>query len=39
VLPNPRLWSPARPDAYIAERADSIEARLDRAQGDFACLR
>lgn len=28
VLPNPREWSPARPTAYIAERAASIRERM-----------
>ncbi|HKT20056.1 MAG TPA: monofunctional biosynthetic peptidoglycan transglycosylase [Stellaceae bacterium] len=28
VLPNPRRWSPAHPDAYIEERAATIEARM-----------
>ncbi|HVA12546.1 MAG TPA: monofunctional biosynthetic peptidoglycan transglycosylase [Stellaceae bacterium] len=28
VLPNPRRWSPARPDAYIAARAATIRARM-----------
>jgi monofunctional biosynthetic peptidoglycan transglycosylase len=28
VLPNPRRWSPAHPDAYIDERAATIRARM-----------
>jgi monofunctional biosynthetic peptidoglycan transglycosylase len=28
VLPNPRRWSPAKPTAYIAGRAGTIQARM-----------
>jgi len=28
VLPNPRRWSPAHPDAYIEDRAATIRARM-----------
>ena len=28
VLPNPREWSPAKPSAYIRERARTIRARM-----------
>lgn len=27
VLPNPRVWSPAKPSSYISSRASSIQAR------------
>jgi monofunctional biosynthetic peptidoglycan transglycosylase len=39
VLPNPRHWSPAPPDRYIASRASVIEARMGRIEGYFECLR
>lgn len=39
VLPNPRRWSPARPDRYIAERARVIERRMGQLRGYYACLR
>jgi monofunctional biosynthetic peptidoglycan transglycosylase len=28
VLPNPRAWSPARPTAYIARRAATLQRRM-----------
>ena len=31
VLPNPRAWSPAKPSAYVRERARIIRARMDAA--------
>ncbi len=31
VLPNPRVWSPAKPSAYIRERARTIRARMPDA--------
>lgn len=30
VLPNPRLWSPRHPTAYIADRARIVERRMDQ---------
>ncbi len=30
VLPNPRIWSPRDPTAYIADRARIIERRMDQ---------
>lgn len=39
VLPNPRRWSPARPDSYIAERADIIAGRIDKLEGESRCVR
>ncbi len=39
VLPNPRRWSPARPTRYIAERADTIAARIPKLEGYYDCLR
>ena len=38
VLPNPRHWSPANPTRYIAERAATIGARIDRLNGFYQCL-
>jgi monofunctional biosynthetic peptidoglycan transglycosylase len=38
VLPNPRLWSPSRPDLYIVGRASTIADRVGRYQSDFSCL-
>jgi monofunctional biosynthetic peptidoglycan transglycosylase len=31
VLPNPREWSPAKPSAYVRERARTIRARMAEA--------
>jgi monofunctional biosynthetic peptidoglycan transglycosylase len=31
VLPNPRVWSPVKPSAYIRERARTIRARMPDA--------
>ena len=31
VLPNPRVWSPAKPSAYVRERARLIRARMGDA--------
>jgi monofunctional biosynthetic peptidoglycan transglycosylase len=31
VLPNPREWSPAKPSAYVRERAQIIRARMPDA--------
>jgi monofunctional glycosyltransferase len=39
VLPNPRRWSPAHPDRYIARRAGVIEHRIGQLRGYFDCLR
>ena len=39
VLPNPRRWSPARPTAYIAERAAAIAGRIPKLAGYYDCLR
>jgi len=39
VLPSPRRWSPGRPTAYIAERADTIAERIGQLDGYFDCLR
>ncbi len=38
VLPNPRRWSPATPTRYIAERAASIGARIDKLNGLYYCV-
>jgi len=39
VLPNPRRWSPQRPTPYIAARAGTIAARIDKLEGLLGCLR
>jgi monofunctional glycosyltransferase len=39
VLPNPRRWSPAHPDRYIAGRARIIAIRMGQLPGYFNCLR
>lgn len=39
VLPNPRRWSPLRPNAYIVGRAETISARMSKLEGYFSCLR
>lgn len=38
VLPNPRRWSPARPTAYIQERAQTLERRIGQLGPLLACL-
>lgn len=38
VLPNPRAWSPARPSAYIAGRADTILGRTGQLGPLLACV-
>lgn len=38
VLPNPRLWSPARPTAYIQERARTLERRMRQLGPRLACV-
>jgi monofunctional biosynthetic peptidoglycan transglycosylase len=39
VLPNPRLWSPRRPDGYIRERARVIERRIGQLGPLLDCVR
>lgn len=39
VLPNPRVWSPARPTRYIARRARVIEQRIDQLGPLLDCVR
>ena len=39
VLPNPLRWSPARPTAYISERAGTIAGRSPKLEGYYDCLR
>jgi len=39
VLPNPLRWSPARPTAYINERAGTIAGRIPKLEGYYDCLR
>lgn len=38
VLPNPREWSPARPSAYIAQRARIITTRIGQLGPLLACV-
>ena len=38
VLPNPRRWSPARPTAYIARRADTISVRARQLGPLLRCV-
>jgi len=38
VLPGPRAWSPARPTAYIRERAQVLERRMDQLGPLLACV-
>jgi monofunctional glycosyltransferase len=38
VLPNPREWSPDRPTAYIASRADVIARRVGQLGSVLACV-
>lgn len=38
VLPNPREWSPARPSAYIGERARVIETRIRQLGPMLSCV-
>ena len=39
VLPNPRVWSPRRPTAYIARRAKVIQRRIDQLGPMLDCVR
>jgi monofunctional biosynthetic peptidoglycan transglycosylase len=39
VLPNPRLWSPRRPTAYISKRARVIERRMGQLGPLLDCVR
>jgi monofunctional biosynthetic peptidoglycan transglycosylase len=38
VLPNPRVWSPAKPTAYIRRRADVIERRIGQLRPLLDCV-
>lgn len=38
VLPNPRLWSPRRPTAYIRQRASVIERRMGQLGPLLDCV-
>jgi monofunctional biosynthetic peptidoglycan transglycosylase len=38
VLPNPRVWSPARPTAYIQERVHVLERRMGQLGPLLACV-
>jgi monofunctional biosynthetic peptidoglycan transglycosylase len=39
VLPNPRRWSPARPTRYIAQRARTIQRRVEQLGPLLDCVR
>ena len=39
VLPNPRIWSPETPTAYIRQRARVIERRIDQLGPMLDCVR
>jgi len=39
VLPNPRVWSPARPTGYIRARARTIERRMGQLGPLLDCVR
>ena len=39
VLPNPRIWSPARPTGYIRQRARTIERRMGQLGPLLDCVR
>lgn len=39
VLPNPRVWSPARPTGYIRQRARTIERRMGQLGPLLDCVR
>lgn len=39
VLPNPRVWSPRRPTAYLAHRARVIQRRIDQLGPMLDCVR
>lgn len=38
VLPNPRIWSPAKPTRYIRRRADVIERRIGQLGPLLDCV-
>jgi monofunctional biosynthetic peptidoglycan transglycosylase len=38
VLPNPRIWSPAKPTSYIRRRADVIERRIGQLGPLLDCV-
>ena len=38
VLPNPRVWSPRRPTAYLAHRARVIQRRIDQLGPMLDCV-
>ena len=39
VLPNPRVWSPRRPTAYIVQRARVIQRRIGQLGPLLDCVR
>lgn len=39
VLPNPRRWSPAKPTAYIARRATTLQRRVGQLGPLLDCVR
>jgi monofunctional biosynthetic peptidoglycan transglycosylase len=39
ILPNPRMWSPSRPTAYLERRARTIRTRIEQLGPMLECLR
>jgi monofunctional glycosyltransferase len=39
ILPNPRMWSPSRPTAYLQGRARTIRSRIEQLGPMLACVR
>jgi monofunctional biosynthetic peptidoglycan transglycosylase len=38
ILPNPRMWSPSRPTAYLQGRARTIRSRIEQLGPMLACV-
>jgi monofunctional glycosyltransferase len=39
ILPNPRMWSPSRPTAYLQARARTIRTRIEQLGPMLECVR
>jgi monofunctional biosynthetic peptidoglycan transglycosylase len=39
ILPNPRMWSPDRPSAYLQQRARTIRTRIAQLGAMLDCVR
>jgi monofunctional biosynthetic peptidoglycan transglycosylase len=39
ILPNPRMWSPSRPTAYLQGRARTIRTRIEQLGPMLECVR